>query len=46
VSLDRSGPQSRVDPNEQESDAIIDEVVHGFAMHRSKLCPSELHGSL
>ena len=43
MSVDRGGPQPGVDPNEQESDAIVDEVVHGFAMERSKLRTTELH---
>ena len=41
VSVDGSGPQSRVDPDEQQSDAIVDQVVHRLAMERSELRASE-----
>ncbi len=43
VSIDGSSPETRVDPDEQEPDAIVDEVVDKFSMQRSKLCSSELH---
>ena len=43
VGVDGSGPQSRVDTDEQQSDAIIDEVVDRCAVKRDKLGASELH---
>lgn len=43
MSIDGRGPQPRVDPNEQQSNTIVDEVVHRVAMKGSKLFSRELH---
>jgi len=37
VSVDGSGPQPRVDADEQDSDAAVDEVVDRRALPRGKL---------
>ena len=43
VSVDRSSPQPRVDPDEQETNVTVDEVVHHVAMKRGELFSGELH---
>jgi len=44
VSIDGRGPQSWIDPDEEQSHAIVDEVVDRCAVERFQFGSSELHG--